>query len=390
MAERRIYLDHAATTPLDDRVFAAMAPYFREKFGNPSSIHVWGQEGEAAIEGARRTVAEILGSYSQEILFTSGGSESDNLALRGAALAERHARGATRILTTPVEHPAVLKTAQDLAARHGFHLDLLPVDGYGRVDPGDLVARITPETAIVSVIYANNEIGTLNPIRELGAICRERGVPFHTDAVQAASQLPIVVDSLNVDLMSLGAHKFYGPKGVGALYVRNGTGLASTQTGGSQERGFRAGTHNVPLIIGLAEALRITHEERASQAARFRILRERIIAGVLERVPESRLTGHPRDRLPNHASFVFHGVEANSLLAALDIAGYGCSSGSACKTGAPEPSDILAALGLGDDWSLGSLRVTVGRSNTRDEIEAFLDALPPIVRRVRSAFPVRT
>jgi cysteine desulfurase len=195
------------------------------------------------------------------------------------------------------------------------------------------VARITPETAVVSVIYANNEIGTLNPIRELGAICRERGVPFHTDAVQAASQLPIVVDSLNVDLMSLGAHKFYGPKGVGALYVRNGTGLASTQTGGSQERGFRAGTHNVPLIIGLAEALRITHEERASQAARFRILRERVIAGVLERVPESRLTGHPRDRLPNHASFVFHGVEANSLLAALDIAGW-CSSGSTCKTGA--------------------------------------------------------
>jgi len=390
MPDRRVYLDHAATTPLDERVLAAMVPYFIQDFGNPSSVHLWGQEAEAAIEDARRKVAEVLGSYSPEIVFTSGGSESDNLALRGAALAEREARGATRILTTPVEHPAVLRTAQDLAQHSGFELDLIPVDGYGRVDPGELAQRITSETAVVSVIYANNEIGTVNPIRELGALCRERGVPFHTDAVQAASQLPIRVDSLNVDLMSLGAHKFYGPKGVGALYVRSGTRLAPTQTGGAQEQGLRAGTQNVPLIVGLAEALRITHEERASQAARFRMLRERVIAGVLNGVPDSRLTGHPADRLPNHASFAFRSAEANSLLAALDIAGFGCSSGSACKTGTPEPSEVLRTIGLGDEWALGSLRVTVGRANTREEIEAFLRALPPIVARVRSASIVRT
>jgi len=385
MIERRIYLDHAATTPLDERVLTAMVPYFNEKFGNPSSVHSWGQEAEGAVEGARRRVAEVLGCYSQEIVFTSGGSESDNLALRGAAFAERESRRANRILTTPVEHPAVLNTAEDLASRFGFHLDLLPVDHNGRVNPGDLVERITPETAVVSVIYGNNEIGTINPIRELGAICREQGVPFHTDAVQSASQLLILADSLNVDLMSIGAHKFYGPKGIGALYVRNGTRLAGSQTGGSQERGLRAGTHNVPLIVGLAEALRITHEERASLAARFRLLRERIVAGVLEGVPDSKLTGHPRERLPNHASFVIRGVDANALLAALDIAGFACSSGSACKTGDPEPSAVLTALGFSDEWSLGSLRVTVGRATTPENIEAFLEALPAIVRRVRAA-----
>jgi cysteine desulfurase len=383
--ERHVYLDHAATTPLDERVLSAMVPYFTKHFGNPSSIHSWGQQAEGAVENARRVVAEVLGCYSQEIIFTSGGSESDNQAIRGAAFAERESRGATRILTTPVEHPAVLKTAEDLAARFGFRLDLLPVDKNGRVNPGDLVERITPETAVVSVIYGNNEIGTINPIRELGAICRERGVPFHTDAVQAASQLLLHVDSLNVDLMSIGAHKFYGPKGVGALYMRNGTRLAALQTGGGQERGLRAGTHNVPLIVGLAEALRITHEERASLAARFRLLRERIVAGVLETVPEAKLTGNPRDRLPNHASFVFRGIDANSLLAALDIAGFACSSGSACKTGDPEPSPVLTAIGFSTDWSLGSLRVTVGRATTSEDVEAFLEALPAIVRRVRAA-----
>jgi cysteine desulfurase len=257
------------------------------------------------------------------------------------------------------------------------------------VDPGTLFERITPDTAIVSVIYGNNEIGTVNPIRELGAICREKGVPFHTDAVQAASQLLLLVDSLNVDLMSIGAHKFYGPKGIGALYVRDGVRLAPSQTGGSQERGLRAGTHNVPLIIGLAEALRIIHEERASLAARYRLLRERIIASVLERVPDAKLTGHPRERLPNHASFVIRGVGANALLAALDIAGFACSSGSACKTGDPEPSEVLAALGLPEEWSLGSLRVTVGRSTTTEQIEAFLETLPAVVARVRAASPAR-
>jgi cysteine desulfurase len=389
MPDRRVYLDHAATTPLDERVLEAMIPYLTARYGNPSSVHQWGQEAEAAVEGARRTVAECLGCYSQEIVFTSGGSESDNLALRGAALAEQEARGANRILTTPVEHPAVLRTAENLAARFGFELDLLPVDETGRVNPGDLVERLRDDTAIVSIIYANNEIGSVNAIRELGAICRERGVPFHTDAVQAASQLTVLVDNLNVDLMSMGAHKFYGPKGVGALYIRQGLRLAPVQTGGGQEMGHRAGTHNVPLIVGMAEALRITHQERSAQAARFRQLREVIIDGVLDSVPESRLTGHPRERLPNHASFAFRGVDGNALLTGLDIAGFGCSSGSACKTGDPEPSSVLTALGLPRDWALGSLRVTVGRATTQAEIGEFLEALPAIVRRMRAAFPIR-
>jgi cysteine desulfurase len=389
MQDRRVYLDYGATTPLDERVLQAMIPYLTEQYGNPSSIHRWGQEAEAAVEGARRTVAECLGCYSREIIFTSGGSESDNLALRGAAFAEREARRATRIVTTPVEHPAVLRTAEDLAARFGFTLDLLPVDEFGRVDPGDLVGRIREDTAVVSIIYANNEIGTLNPIRELGAICRERGVPFHTDAVQAASQLTLLADTLNVDLMSVGAHKFYGPKGVGALYVRSGVRPAAVQTGGGQEMGLRSGTHNVPLIIGMAEALRITVQERSAQAARFRHLREQVIAGVLQRVPESKVTGHPRERLPNHASFAFRGVDGNALLAALDIAGFGCSSGSACKTGDPEPSGVLTALGLPREWGLGSLRVTVGRATAQPDIDAFLEALPAIVQRIRSASPVQ-
>ena len=385
MSARHVYLDHAATTPADPRVLEAMLPYFQETFGNPSSIHRWGQAAEAAVEDARRSVARVLGCSPEEIVFTSCGSESDNLALRGAALAERELRQATHLLTTPVEHPAVLRTARHLAEHAGFELEMIPVDGDGRVDPKTLESRLRSGTALVSVIYANNEIGTINPIRELAAVCRARGIPFHTDAVQAASQLEVEVGELGVDLMSLGAHKFYGPKGAGALYVRQGIGLVPAQTGGSQEHGLRAGTHNVPLIVGMAEALRLTDLERETQAEHFRMLRDRLIAGVLEGIPEARLTGHPTERLPNHASFVFRGLDGNALVAALDMAGYGCSSGSACKTGSPEPSEVLTATGLPREWALGSLRVTVGRRTTIADIDGLLEVLPGMVARLRKA-----
>jgi cysteine desulfurase len=282
-----------------------------------------------------------------------------------------------------VEHHAVSRTAEQLAALEGFELEYLPVDETGRVQPEEVAARLHPETALVSVIYANNEIGTLNPIHEIGALCRARGVPFHTDAVQAAAYLPVDVQALNVDLLSLGAHKFYGPKGVGALYVRSGTPLLPAQTGGGQERGRRAGTHNIPYIVGLAEALRLAQAEQENRAARLRPLRDHLIGQVLEGIPEARLTGHPSQRLPNHASFVFAGVDGNALLMLLDLEGFACSSGSACKTGDPEPSDVLLALGLPRAWALGSLRVTLGQDTTADEVEAFNKVLPEMVERMR-------
>jgi len=383
MSRQRIYLDHAATTPLDARVLEAMLPYFHETFGNPSSVHFWGQQAEAAVEESRRTIASLLGAAPEEILFTSGGTESDNLALRGTAQAERKRRGATRILTSPVEHPAVNRTAAQLAEVHGFEWDILPVDRFGVVSPQDLRRALAPETAVVSVIYANNEIGTVNPIRELGTIAREAGIPFHSDAVQAPAYLPVNVQELQVDMLSIGGHKFYGPKGMGALFVRRGSRLTPVLSGGSQESGMRPGTSNVPLIVGLARALAVASEERASHAPRLLRLRDRILDEVPRSIPGAHVTGHPRDRLPNHASFVFEGVEGNQLLAALDLAGYGCSSGSACKTGEPEPSEVLLALGLTPDLALGSLRVTVGRATTEDEIASFLGTLPDVVARLR-------
>ena len=384
MRREPIYLDHAATTPVEAEVLAAMLPCFDTLFGNPSAVHRWGQAAEALVERARAAVAAVLGARPGEVIFTSGGSESDNLALRGAALAARERRGADHLLTTAVEHPAVLRTARDLAERHGFRLELLPVDAHGRVDPEALAARLRPETALVSIIYANNEIGTLNPIRELAAVCRARDVAFHTDAVQAASLLELDVESLGVDLLSLGAHKFYGPKGAGVLYRRDGVPLAPLQTGGSQEGGLRAGTHSVPLIVGLAEALRLAAARRPADGPRLQAWRQTLVEGVAAQIPEARLTGHPSDRLPNHASVVFRGLDGNALLAALDLAGFACSSGSACKTGSPEPSEVLLALGITRAWALGSLRVTFGRLNQEGDAQALLAALAGCVARLRA------
>ncbi len=380
----RIYLDHAATTPLDPRVAEAMQPYFALEFGNPSSQHAWGQRAEAAVEDAREKVARALGCATQEIVFTSGGSESDNLAVRGAALAARVKRGADHLLVSPIEHPAVLATARALAADFGFTLELLPVDEFGLVDPQDVMRRLRPTTALVSVMLASNEIGTIEPIAEIGHICRERGIALHSDAVQAAGQLPIGTDELQIDLLSLGAHKFYGPKGVGALFVRHGTPLTPVQTGGGQEHGLRAGTHNVPYLVGMARALEITVSERDVHNARYRDLRDRLIGALDDLVPDVRLTGHPTRRLPNHASFALRGIKGNHLLAHLDLAGIACSSGSACKTGDPKPSEVLLALGLPAEWVYGSLRVTLGRATTEAEIDRLLQTLPGVCATLRA------
>lgn len=381
--EQKIYLDYAATTPVAESVLAAMLPYFSEKFGNSSSVHRFGQQAEAALEDARETMARGLNCQPKEVIFTSCGSESDNLALRGAAFAARRARNARHVLISPVEHHAVSRTAQQLARQHGFEVEYLPVDEYGMVSSEEVAARLREDTAVVSVIYANNEIGAINPIAEIGQLCREKGIPFHTDAVQAAGYLSVDVESLQVDLLSLGAHKFYGPKGVGALYVRQGTPIVPAQTGGGQEFGLRAGTHNIPYIVGMAEAFRLAVDERPARTGHILPLRDHLIGRILEEIPDSRLTGHPTQRLPNHASFAFHSADGNALLMLLDHTGFACSSGSACKTGNPEPSEVLTAMGLSDDWALGSLRVTLGSSNTAAELQAFVQALPNLVAQVR-------
>ncbi len=385
MKTYKTYLDYAATTPVDPRVLETMMPYFRETFGNPSSVHTYGQQAEATVEEARETVARGLNCRPEEVVFTSCGSESDNLALRGAALAARRERDARHILISPVEHHAVSHTAQQLAALHKFELEYLPVDDAGKVHPREVAKRLRDDTAVVSVMYANNEIGTINPIAEIGALCRERGIPFHTDAVQAAAHLPVDVTALNVDLLALGAHKFYGPKGVGALYVRAGTPILPVQTGGGQEHNLRAGTSNVPYIAGMAEAFRLAQIEREVRISHLKPLRDRLIGRVLEDIPSARLTGHPVTRLPNHASFVFEGVDGNALLMLLDVAGFACSSGSACKSGDPKPSDVLLALGLPPRWALGSLRVTLGMDTTLEAVDAFLSALPGLVEKARKA-----
>jgi cysteine desulfurase len=382
-AKSKVYLDYAATTPVDERVVAAMEPYFNQQFGNPSSVHTFGQRAEAALEAARESVAQGLNCRPDEVIFTACGSESDNLALRGAALAARKDRDANHILISPVEHDAVTRTAEQLAQVFGFELQYLPVDEYGMVHPEAVAERLRDDAAVVSVMYANNEIGTINPVAEIGALCREKGIPFHSDAVQGAAHLSADAAALNVDLMAIGAHKFYGPKGVGALYVRNGTPLVPILTGGSQESGLRAGTHNIPYIVGLAEAFRLVQDERQGREQRLHTMRDHIVGRILEEIPDARLTGHPTMRLPNHASFVFKGADGNALLTLLDVEGYACSSGSACKTGDPEPSEVLTALGLTAEWALGSLRVTLGKDTTIGEVEAFLEALPGAVERVR-------
>lgn len=376
-----IYFDYAATTPMDKRVLDVMMPYFSEAFGNPSSIHRFGQKAETAIEEAREKVAKILHCRADEIIFTSGGSEADNLALRGVMMARRDST--KWLLTAKTEHPAVSKTAIQLEKEYGFLLEWLDVNEHGEITSESLSKAVCNNTSLASVMYANNEIGTINPIADLAQVAKANNILFHTDAVQAAAYLDVDVAKLNVDLMSLGGHKFYGPKGVGVLYVRKGTILIPNQTGGSHENSLRAGTHNVPYIVGFAEALQLAVEEREQRINHVKPLRDHIIGNILETIPDSKLTGHPQNRLPNHASFVFKDVDGNLLLQMLDSAGFACSSGSACKTGNPEPSEVITALGHSSDWALGSLRVTLGKDSTAEHVDSFLKTLPSLVDKAR-------
>jgi cysteine desulfurase len=378
-----IYLDYAATTPVDKRVLQAMMPYFSEEFGNPSSIHFLGQRAENALETARETVAGVINCKPDEIIFTSCGSESDNLALRGVSFAKRNETDSNRILTSRAEHHAISRTAEQLEELFGINVGWLKLNEYGMVLPSAVEQMISPQTALVSVMLANNEIGTINPIKELSRICHDHGVLMHTDAVQAAAYLVVDVEDLGVDLLSLGGHKFYGPKGVGALYVRNGTTLYPTLTGGGQENGLRAGTQNIPYIVGFAEALRLTELERLERVSHVKPMRDKIIGSVLESIPDSKLTGHPINRLPNHCSFVFKDVDGNFLLTLLDSAGFACSSGSACKTGNPEPSEVMGLINLTEEWGLGSLRVTLGMATSVSDVEKFLAILPGLVEKAR-------
>lgn len=381
MNTRSVYLDHSATTPVDRRVVDAMLPYFAEKFGNASSLHRWGQAALTAVDESRRNVAEILNADPKEIIFTSCGSESDNLAIRGVAFALR-AKG-NHIITTPIEHHAVLNTAEQLEKEFGFEVTRVPVNRYGAIDPDEIARAITPRTVLISVMYANNEVGTIEPIREIAKIAEERKIIFHTDAVQAGGYLELDVKKLGVDLMSLGAHKFHGPKGVGALYVKNGTPLLPMQTGGSHERGRRAGTENVPYIVGLATALRIAQSERDATNARLMAMREKLIEQILERVAGAEMTGDPKNRLPGHASFVIPGAVGDEMVLGLDLAGIAASTGSACTAGSLEPSHVLAAMGYAPDLARGALRLTLGRENTDADVGYAANAVVDVVRKLR-------
>ena len=382
--ESHIYLDHSATTPVDPRVVEAMAPYWSKVFGNSESSHTFGQAAASGLEQARQTVADVLGCRPAEIVFTGSGTEADNLALRGVAWAARQSGRGDHIVTIPIEHHAVGHTVDQLRDLFGFEVTRVPVDEYGRVDPDDVAVAIRSDTILVSVMIANNEVGTVQRMVGLGRVCRERGVVFYTDAIQAAGRLPLEVDDLNVDLLALSAHKFYGPKGVGLLYVRRDTSLLPAITGGAHERRRRPGTVNVAGAVGLATALRLAEEERVVEMARLRRLRDRLIEGVLASVPESRLTGHPTHRLAHHASFAFRGVEGESVVLSLDLAGIAASSGAACAEGEPEPSFVLTAMGLPLDWSIGSLRLTLGRANDEADVARVLEVLPGIVERLRA------
>ena len=379
MSDRTIYLDHAATTALDARVLDVMLPYFTTEYGNASSIYTLGRHAMQALDSAREQVADILACRPTEISFTGCGSESDNLAIKGIAFASQ--KKGNHIITTPIEHHAVLHTCQYLE-RFGFKTTCLPVDTYGRVNPDDVGRAITDQTILVSIMYANNEVGTIEPVAEIGRICRPRKIPFHIDAVQAGGALPLDVTTLNADLLSLSAHKFYGPKGVGILYARQGMRLLPQLQGGSQERGRRAGTENVAGIVGAATALRLAYEELPQVMPRIIALRDLLIEGLLT-IPGSHLTGHPTGRLPNNASFCFEGVEGESILLNLDLLGIAASTGSACTSGSVDPSHVLLAMGVPVELAHGSLRLTPGKGSTGEDVDTILSVLPGIIEKLR-------
>ena len=379
------YFDHAATTPVDPRVLQRMLPYFTENFGNPNSQHACGRRAAAAVDEARDTVASLIGAKPSEIYFTSGGTESDNWALRGAAHA--NAERGKHLIVSAVEHPAMIATARELQ-KEGFEVTFAAVDEFGKVDLQKLKDSIRPDTTFIGVMTANNEIGTIQPIAEISALARERGIIFFTDAVQAAGALKLNVKEPTVDMLSFSGHKFYGPKGVGVLYIRSGVRVGKIITGGHQERSMRGGTTNVPGIVGLAEAFRLANEEMAQNNAHVSAIRDRFIARVLREIPYVKLNGHPKDRLPNNANFSFRYIEGESLLFSLDLAGIAVSSGSACSSGSLEPSHVLLATGLPEGLAHGSIRFSFGKENTAEQIDIAVEKLKEIVVRLRNLSPL--
>lgn len=382
---KRIYLDYAATTPTDPEVVKAMQPYFFEKFGNPSSIHSFGQEAKKAIEDARQTLAKFLGATLEEIVFTSGGTESNNFALFGAASALE--KKGNHIITTAIEHHAVTEPAKILEKR-GFQVSCVGVDKYGLVDSGDIKKAITEKTILISVMHANNEIGTVQPIAEIGKIAREKGIYFHSDAVQTVGHIPVNVDELNVNLLSLSAHKFYGPKGVGALYIRKGTRIERFLHGGDQEKLRRASTHNTAGIVGLAKAVDLCQQKMEIEEKLQIQLRDRLIKEIPQRIPEVYLNGHPAKRLPNNVNFSIKYIEGESILLNLDMLGIAASTGSACTSTSLEPSHVLLAIGLTHEIAHGSLRLTLGRWSKEEDINYLLEHLPKIVEKLRAMSPL--
>ncbi len=378
----KVYLDHAATTPVDKEVLEAMLPFFDEKFGNASSLHAYGREAREALEKSKEEVAKLINADADEIIFTGSGTESDNLAIKGIAF--KHGKG--HIITSKIEHPAVLETCKYLEKK-GFDVTFLPVDEYGLVKPEDVENAIRDDTILISIMHANNEIGTIEPIEEIGEIARKHGILFHTDAVQSAGKIEIDVKKINVDLLSMSSHKIYGPKGVGALYVRRGVKLEPVLHGGGHEKGMRSSTENVAGIVGFAKACEICRRRMHEDADKITRLRDKIIKEVLK-IEESYLTGHPTRRLPNNASFYFKGIEGESLVLMLDAKGIATSTGSACSSKKLQASHVLLAIGIRPEDAHGSLRVTLGRENTEEEIDYFLEVLPEVVEELRKISPM--
>lgn len=380
-----VYADNAATTCIAPQVLDAMLPYLKEEYGNPSTLYKLGREAKIAIEKAREQVAQVIGAKAEEIFFTGSGTEADNMALKGVLYGPA-GKGKKHLITTKIEHHAILHTAMALE-KEGFQVTFLDVDKNGRVDLEELKQAITPDTALVSIMAANNEVGTIQPIEEIGKICREKGVLFHTDAVQAFGHMPLDVNKMNIDLLSLSAHKINGPKGSGALYIRRGLGLRPVIEGGGQERNRRSGTENVAGIVGLGQAAQLAMETMVEESARLKALAKKLTDGVLQ-IPETILTGDPENRLPGACSFAISAIEGESLVLYLDMEGICTSTGSACSTGSLDPSHVLMAIGLSHEVSHGSLRVTLGRFNTEEEVDYIIETLPKVVEKLRSMSPV--
>jgi cysteine desulfurase len=383
--KKRVYLDHAATTPVREEVIEAMLPILKHEYGNPSSFYESGQRASRLMADARQTVAKCLNADPGEIYFTSCGTESDNWAIKGIALAQQN-KG-RHIITTRIEHHAVLHSCQALE-KQGYSVTYLDVDSHGLVDPEAVLRAIRPDTILVTIMMANNEIGTIQPIESIAAICREKNVVFHTDAVQAVGSIPVDVHALNVDMLSLSGHKFYAPKGVGALYIRRGVRLANLLDGGAQEKNRRGGTENVPGIVGLAFALQLAVKEMDDVGRKLSAMRDTFVKQVMETIPDVRLNGHPTRRLPNNINLSIKYIEGESILLMLDHYGYACSSGSACTSGSLDPSHVLLAIGLPHEIAHGSLRVTLGRSTRQDDLDRLVHDLDAIVRRLRAMSPL--